>query len=80
MTDKHTGGQPGPVVIMAVTANFYPEDTPRGFVEWTFAAPDTAPFGAGLYELRFLRLLTDEERATQASQYAAIAKATGASQ
>ena len=59
-------------VVMAVSADFYPEDTPKGFVEWTFAAPAEAPFGAGLYELRFVRLLTDEERATRDGQYEAL--------
>ncbi len=57
---------------LAVSANFYPEDTPKGFIEITLAVPEGAAFGAGLFELRFLRLLTPEERATRNGPYAAL--------
>ena len=63
------------VRMVSATADFYPEDAPEGFFEWTFLVPRTAGVGAGLYELRFVRALTPEELA--ARDYRA---ATGAPQ
>jgi len=65
-----------PVVGMSAVANFEPEDTPKGFIEWTFVLPRSVEVGAGLYEIRFLRCLTPEERASEASSFAALTKAT----
>ncbi len=62
-------------VGLAVKADFYPENTPRGFIEVTLAVPEGCAFGSGLFELRFLRTLTPEERASEKSSYAAILRA-----
>lgn len=64
------------VVAMSAVADFEPEDTPDGFIEWTFVLPRSVEVGAGLYEIRHLRCLTPEERA---DSYAALSKATAAS-
>jgi hypothetical protein len=50
------------VTAIASSADFYPEDGPPGFVEWTFLVPAKCEFGAGVYEIRFVRALTEAER------------------
>lgn len=50
-----------PTYAFASTADFYPEEEPEGFVQWTFAVPKTARFGAGLFEIRHVRNLTSDE-------------------
>lgn len=62
MTDEQ------PILAMSVSADFYPGlgegdcDTYDGnSIEWTFALPRTATVGAGIYEVRFIRTLAEEE-------------------
>lgn len=68
---KHT---PSSRFVIALSADFEPEDWP-GMTTMTFLANETGSFGAGLFEVRFVRTLTAEERAGTDAMLAAIAAA-----
>lgn len=54
------------LLVISDSADFEPAEGPDGpgksCITWTFAAPRKTPVGAGIYELRFVRILTAEER------------------
>ena len=58
-----------PISAMSLTADFYPgikegesiENYDGNSIEWTFAMPRNTSFGAGVYEIRFVRNLNEEE-------------------
>lgn len=59
---------PQPVLAIAASADFYPGmgdgdcDTYAGnTIEWTFSLPRDATVGAGVYEIRFVRTMEQEE-------------------
>ena len=56
-----------PILVISDSADFYPAESPDGpgrtCITWTFAADRKTAVGAGVYELRFVRILTPEERA-----------------
>jgi hypothetical protein len=49
------------ILAISVHADFEPEGLGPGLVTWTLATDRTALVGAGLYEIRPVRPLTDEE-------------------
>lgn len=65
----------GSFVGLAVSADFSPEYTARGFVELTLAVPKTVSICVGLFEVRFLRALTEDEQSHDHAQYEAIVRA-----
>lgn len=65
------------VAALAVSADFEPQDTPDGFVEWTFAVRNSVPFGAGLYEIRHVRYLAEGERDNPHHALPAAPQSTG---
>lgn len=58
MTGQHI---PGPRFLVALSADFQPEDYP-GLIEHTYLSLPGGQLGAGLFELRFLRILAPDER------------------
>jgi len=59
MTAAHDARSP--IYGFSSTADFDPADEPEGFITWTFAVPKSGNIGPGLYELRFVRNLTQDE-------------------
>lgn len=57
MSDQHI---PGPRFLVALSADFQPEDYP-GLIEHTYLSLPGGQLGAGLFELRFLRVLSPDE-------------------
>ena len=56
---------------MSVSADFYPglredqsiDDYEGNTIEWTFALPRNAEVGPGIYEIKFVRTLAEDEEA-----------------
>jgi len=70
MSAAHT---PDNRFLIALSADFEPEGW-SGMTTMTFLADDKGKFGAGLYELRFVRCLSDDERIGTDAMLEAIAK------
>ena len=58
------------ILAMSVSADYYPglgdgsiDAYDGNSIEWTFAVPRTSVSGPGIYELRFVRTLREEEDA-----------------
>ena len=58
-----------PILAIALTADFYPgiregesiETYDGNSIEWTFSLPRKSEVAAGVYEIRFVRTLAEEE-------------------
>lgn len=50
-------------IALSFTADFEPEGVDDDLVTWTFLVPKaSAEIGAGIFELRLIRVLTPDER------------------
>lgn len=75
-TPSVSAEEQGPVFAILCGLDFEPEDRPEGYIEAHFLATPDTRWTPGLYEVRFVRTLSEDE--WQSRDYrAAIAKASG---
>lgn len=59
-----------PILAVSQSADFYPglregesiDDYDGSHIEWTFSLPRSETVGPGIYEIRFVRSLAEEEK------------------